>query len=308
MPVVHHICRLATVDDVRKSAPLWRQDRPLFDSDVWAKMPDMLENLLQNELIRLAYIEALPTREPRMLGGISFIHPEYLEEAHANRWTLPNTVFRAVLEHRLPFLSPKKIGQINSRSELHLMNFFGNFNDIDLTQTEMADFYEVSNRGYHFFHFGYAYRALWAEVLPPHHVRELQSQGMQIERELALPTGQTSTLMCLTREVARLNPYLRRSGYFFPPTPRFHFSQGEQRLIELSMLDMPDDAIADRLHFSMDAIKKRWRSIYMKVDSTDPGLLADTHSGTGRRRALLSYLRIHLEEIRPYARSNSAHV
>jgi hypothetical protein len=302
MPAVHHVCRLATIEDIRKSAPLWGEDRPLFDNDVWARMPDLLDNLLQNESVRLAYIEALPNREPRLLGGISFIYPEYLDEARAKGSTLPNTVFRAVLEHRTPFLSPKKIGKINAQCELHLMNFFGNFNEVDLTQSEMANFYEVSNQGYHFFHFGYAYRAMWAEVLLPHHVRELQNHGMQIERELSLPAGRTSTLMCLKREVARANPYLRRSGYFFPPEPRFQFSRGEQSLLELSMLDIPDDTIATRFHVSMDAIKKRWRSIYMKVDLTDAGLLADADSGTGQRRALLSYLRMHLEEIRPYSR------
>ena len=60
MLAVHHVCRLATVEDIEKSAPLWGQDRPLFDSDVWDRMPDLLENLLQNELVRLAYIEAHP--------------------------------------------------------------------------------------------------------------------------------------------------------------------------------------------------------------------------------------------------------
>jgi len=290
------------MEDIRKSAPLWGEDWPLFDSVVWARMPDLLDNLLQNESVRLAYIEALPNREPRLLGGISFIHPEYLDEAHAKGSTLPNTVFRAVLEHRTPFLSPKKIGKINAQCELHLMNFFGNFNDLDLTQSEMANFYEVSNQGYHFFHFGYAYRAMWAEVLPTHHVRELQNQGMQVVRQLTLCTGHTSTLLCLTRDVARTNPYLRRSGYFFPPEPRFRFSPGEQVLLELSLLDTPDDDIAATLHLSIDAIKKRWRSIYMKVDLADPGLLADLDSGTEQRRALLSYLRMHLEEIRPYSR------
>jgi hypothetical protein len=171
MPAVHHICRLATVEDIRKSASLWGQDRDLFDSHVWAKMPELLENLLQNELVRLAYIEALPRREPRLLGGISFIKPEYLDEALAKRSTLPNTVFRAILERRMPFLSREKIGKVNAQCKLHLMNFFGNFGDVDLTQSEMANFYEVSKNGYHFFHFGYAYRTLWAEVLPAHHVR-----------------------------------------------------------------------------------------------------------------------------------------
>jgi len=301
MRAVHHVCRLATVQDIRKSAPLWGQDRPLFDTDVWVRMPTLLEELLRNELVRLAYIESLPSHEPRLLGGICFIDSGYVDEAHAKGSTLPNTVFRAVLERRTPFLSLKEVGKINARRELHLMNFFGNFNDLDLSRLEMANFYEVSNRGYHFFHFGYAYRALWAEVLAAHHVQELQNQGMQIMRILTLPAGQTSTLMCLTRDVAQANPYLPRSGFFFPPKPRFEFSLGEQAVLELSMVDMPDDHIASSLHVSMDAIKKRWRSIYAKVDSADPELLMHMDSGMGQRRALLSYLRMHLEEIRPYS-------
>ena len=274
----------------------------MFDTDVWDRMPQLLAVLMRNDLVRLAYVESLPKCEPKLLGGISFIDPEYLDEAREKGATLPNTVFRAALERRTPFLSPKKIGKINQQGELHLMNFFGNFNDLELTQSEMANFYEVSNQGYHFFHFGYAYRAMWAEVLPTYHVRELQNQGMQIVRDLTLCTGQTSTLMCLTRDVARANPYFRRSGYFFPPEPRFRFSPNEQGLLELSLLDTPDDDIAARLHLSIDAIKKRWRSIYMKVELADPGLLADADSGRGQRRALLSYLRMHLEEIRPYSR------
>lgn len=302
MSATHHVCRLATLEDIRKSAHLWGRDRPLFDTDVWARMPKLLEELLQDDLIRLAYIESLPSGEPRMLGGISFIDPEYVSQARAKEWTLPNTVFRAVLEHRSPFLSPKKLGKMNAQCEVHLMNFFGNFDDIDLTRSEMANFYDVSNHGYYFFHFGYAYRALWVDVSPPFHVRELQNQGMQVERELKLPTGQTSTLMCLTRDFARANPYLRRSAYFFPPVPRFRFALGEQGILELCMLEVADQDIAGRLHVSMDAIKKRWRSIYTKVDLADPGLLADVDSGTARRRALLNYLKMHLEEIRPYSR------
>jgi hypothetical protein len=34
---------------------------------------------------------------------------------------------------------------------------------------------------------------------------------------------------------------------------------------------MPDDGIIAGLDIFMDAVKKRWRSIYVKVDSADPG-------------------------------------
>lgn len=142
---------------------------------------------------------------------------------------------------------------------------------------------------------------MWAEVWPPHHVRELQNQWMQIERQMNLQTGETSTLMCLTPEQALANPYARRSGYFFPPAPRFRFSLGEQSVLEWTMLGLADDEIAAQVHVSMDAIKKRWRSIYTKVGNVDPELLATADSGTAQRRELLSYLEVHLEEIRPYS-------
>src|SRR5215475_2783863 len=103
MRAVNHVCRLATVQDIRKSAPLWAQDRALFDTDVWVRMPTLLEELLRNELVRLAYIESLPSGEPRLIGGISFIDPGYVDEARAQGSTLPNAVFRAVLERRTPF-------------------------------------------------------------------------------------------------------------------------------------------------------------------------------------------------------------
>lgn len=154
MPTTHHICRLAAVEDIRRTTPLWAPDRPLFDADVWARMPALLSELLQSELVKLAIIESVPARQPRLLGAVSFIEPEYVAEALASGSTLPNTVMRAALDGRHPFLSPEQIAQINPRAELHLMNFFGNIGALDLRKQEMANFYEVSNRGYYLLHYG----------------------------------------------------------------------------------------------------------------------------------------------------------
>ena len=142
---------------------------------------------------------------------------------------------------------------------------------------------------------------MWIEVCPPQHVVELESHGMHIERQMKLPTGETSTLLCLTRDRALENPCARRCGLFFPPAPRFHFARGEQTVLELTFQGLADDEIAARVHVSMDAVKKRWRSIYAKVANADPGLLAAVDSGVAQRRELLNYLELHLEERRPYA-------
>lgn len=280
--------------------PLWASDRVLYDPEVWAGMPAVLERLFDRELISFALIESLRSHVPRLLGGIAFIRTEYVAHSRAGQTTLPNAVMGAALEGRNPFLSPREVGEDNARGELQLWNFFGNMHVIDLSDPELANFYRTSNEGHRFFHFGYSYRAMWMEVSPLHHVHELQQLGMHIDREIPLVGGSTATLLRLTREDALANPYSRYSGYFFPPAPRFAFSKGEQSLLEYALLDDSDDVAAKELHVSGEAIKKRWRSIYAKIEAIDPQVLLTASSGTARRRAVLHYLRQHMEELRPY--------
>ena len=280
--------------------PLWASDRVLYDPEVWAGLPAVLERLFDRELISFALIESLRSRLPRLLGGIAFIRPEYVAQSRAGQTTLPNAVMGAALEGRNPFLSPREVSEDNARGELHLWNFFGHMHVIDLSDPELANFYRTSNEGHRFFHFGYSFRAMWMEVSPLHHAHELQQLGMHIDRGIPLVGGSTATLLRLTREDALANPYSRFSGYFFPPAPRFAFSKGEQSLLEYALLNDSDDVAAKELHVSGEAIKKRWRSIYAKIDAVDPHVLLTAGSGTARRRALIHYLRQHLEELRPY--------
>jgi hypothetical protein len=280
--------------------PIWEQDRVLYDEDVWSSLPGLLEDLIERDQASFAIVESLPAGEPRLFGGVAFVRPEYISQARSGASTLPNIVLRAVLENRKPLLSPKEVAEENARGELHLMTFFGNVNVINLSNPEQADFYRTSNEGFRFFIFGYSLRSIWFEVRPPHHVEELRQQGMRVDRQIALAGDRTATLMRLTREDALANPYARFSAYFFPPKPRFAFSLREQRLIEYALLEASDADAASELNLSEDAIKKRWRSIYAKVEDIDPHLLLGVTSGTARRRTLLHYLRQHLEELRPY--------
>jgi hypothetical protein len=272
----------------------------LYDPEVWADLPALLERLFDRELISFALIESLRSRVPRLLGGIAFIRPEYVAQSRAGQTTLPNAVMGAALEGRNPFLSPREVGEENARGELHLLNFFGNMHEIELSDPELANFYRTSNEGHRFFHFGYSFRAMWMEVSPLYHAHELQQIGMHIDRQIPLVGGSTATLLRLTREDALANPYSRYSGYFFPPAPRFAFSKGEQSLLEYALLDDSDDVAAKELHVSHEAIKKRWRSIYAKTEAVDPHVLLTASSGAARRRAVLHYLRQHMEELRPY--------
>lgn len=279
---------------------LWESSRKYFDVQTWRALPSLLEDLLRRELISLAVIEDAASKLPRMLGGISFVNPDYVKEARASCTTLHNFMFGAALRGQSPFFSPKQVAIENAQGTLHLLNFLGNFNVTDLSEEELSTFYSVNNEAYRFFHFGYNYQAMWFEVFEPHRTAELQTQGMHTDKQTLLADGDIATLFRLTAEDALADPYRRFCTLFFPPKPCFQFSSGEQMLLESALMERSDVEVTERLHLSIDAVKKRWRSIYQKVDMVAPEVLCDAQSGSARRRSLLHYLKHHLEELRPY--------
>lgn len=300
MPATHYICRRACPEDIRRSRKVWECSQKYFDAQTWRALPSLLEELMGRDVVTIAILESVHSNMPRPFAGVSFVHPDYIKEALSSSVTLHNFIFAAVLRGEAPFLTPKQVATENARGTLNLMNFLGSWDVSDLSGAELSNFWTVNNEGYRFFHFGYNYKVMWFEVFEPPRAAELLTQGMHISREVPLADGETATLFRLTAEEAQANPYRRFCTLFFPPKPYFQFSSGEQRLLEYALLDYSDEDATKTLHLSPDAVKKRWRSIYQKVDMTHPELLSRAKSGTARRRALLRYLKHHLEELRPY--------
>jgi hypothetical protein len=75
------------------------------------------------------------------------------------------------------------------------------------------------------------------------------------------------------------------------PPPRLGFTQPQQRLLELALLDYADAAAAEELGISSEAVRKRWRAIHSRHEFGE---------GKDQRRGLLAYVRQHLEELRPW--------
>ena len=126
---------------------LWAADQALYEAEVWRGLAPLLEALMQLDLVTFAVVESVQSQVLRLIGGISFIHPEYIEEAKARGSTLPNTVMKAAMGHRTPFLSVKQVAEQNARGELCYLGLFGNMDGIDLADPIMADFYPAEPGG-----------------------------------------------------------------------------------------------------------------------------------------------------------------
>ena len=97
------------------------------------------------------------------------------------------------------------------------------------------------------------------------------------------------------------NYWLHRMFTYFPP--RFYFSEGQRLVVMRARLGMTDSEIATDLGIRSDAVKKRWSSIYARVEAVMPGLLPKSAAktrGSEKRRALVAYIADRPEELRPY--------
>lgn len=99
-------------------------------------------------------------------------------------------------------------------------------------------------------------------------------------------------------------------GLFDYSAPRFGFSQGEQKLLLAAVEgEGTDIELGSALGLSVPTIKCMWASIYRRLDEHPEGRITararlgrdGASRGPERRRRLLTYLREHPEELRPYS-------
>ncbi|MGD9783870.1 MAG: helix-turn-helix transcriptional regulator [Hyphomicrobiaceae bacterium] len=89
--------------------------------------------------------------------------------------------------------------------------------------------------------------------------------------------------------------------------PRCRFAPAEQRLLRLAVAGQTDQQIMTALDLSQNTIKGTWRSIYDRIQTHAPFVLADTgdeREATGRgpekRRRVIAFVIAHPQELRPY--------
>jgi hypothetical protein len=85
--------------------------------------------------------------------------------------------------------------------------------------------------------------------------------------------------------------------------PRFALSRGEKDLLKGALIGVEDAELAATLNRTPAALKRRWNQIFQKVAAVEPELCPEAVGsvrGPQKRHRILSYLRNHPEELRPY--------
>ena len=88
--------------------------------------------------------------------------------------------------------------------------------------------------------------------------------------------------------------------------PRFDFRDTEQELLLHAFNGDTDTELAVLLNIAPITVKKRWQSIYSKVELVDRSILVGPNEGQNelrgleKKRRIIQYLRHHMEELRTY--------
>jgi hypothetical protein len=296
MPIRYRRARLS---DVQRAWSVVQSEKDLFSARMWSELPALLEDLGQREKITLCVFEDLDKSQFFSMGGFGFLQPEFLRAALRNPTQgILEQAFAAELDLRPAWLNQREIADGNRLGALEALTFFAtpNFDDPNCA-LEIGMIFDA----FTFFVKAFHFRAIWQENSTPQATEALVNSGYTVFREVATESGGTITLLRASSEpTPPLGSFL--ASVIVSRRARFGFSRAEQKLLECALLDFSDREAMEHLAVSADAIKKRWRSIYIKVSGIEPRLFQPDDSGAVQRRALLHRLRHNLEELRPFKR------
>ena len=110
----------------------------------------------------------------------------------------------------------------------------------------------------------------------------------------------------MSRDSVRDAPYSVATAIYRYQAPVLRLSPAEQALLAEALDGKTDAELSSALGLSLEAVKKRWISIYARVETARPGILESPAAETARRgpqkrHRVVAWVRSHPEELRPFA-------
>jgi hypothetical protein len=316
--------RLARAEDLEAGSHLIHPGLKLAH-EVQARLAEIWSDLMASGAARFVVFEdpALPYPESIEAVGVTAFARKCFIEGFLERPApyITALVYEQLLAGKSPLLTGSEVRSANSGEGLNLLSLHFALRHPDLTHPRTEEVLVLSNTAFFFFHGGYRLNCAIAEVYGREQADYNQAGGFPLYTDFAadFPSQESASLeqehpfLFLLRKEDVLPSAVNPLSYlFYPLTPRIWFSTMEQKVLERGLLNESDEGICENLGVSLDTVKKTWRRIYERVDREMPQLLGPEalrpergSRGSEKRRHLLEYMRVHLEELRPWRRDSA---
>lgn len=151
---------------------------------------------------------------------------------------------------------------------------------------------------------GYRLHRFLQEINGPEEMQALSES--KIFRLIGRYPGLDRATALLTKQDAVAVPYSFAISMFHYEVPVLRLRETDQQLLLAALVGRTDAELSADLGVPIQTIKKRWISVFERIARTKPELFeavppgGDEGRGPQKRHHVLSYVRGHPEELRPY--------
>lgn len=266
------------------------------------------QNLLDSPAFMANVIEAerQPGR-PRIVGcgmGV-FVDPAFAaRELNNPRPGLNSRIIDSIAAGQSVVLDREAIASGSAGRGLDFVNMYGTWRDGALDADELAELQALLGTSFVEAFAGYRFNRVLKEAIGQARIDLARATGSY--RLIAEFPASASALFAVSPESARAAPYSVATRMYRYHEPVLHLRPAEQALLTAALDGKTDAELSADLGISIEAVKKRWITIFARVDEYIPEVLSPnvvdgSRRGPQKRHRVVAYIRAHLEELRPFA-------
>ena len=225
-------------------------------------------------------------------------------EIHTPRPGLNARIIAGIASGEPVVLSRDQIGAGNASEGIDFVNMYGTWREGIMNADQLAEVHTLLGTSFVEHFAGYRFNRVFKEAIGRSKIALARATGTY--RLVAEFQESESALVVVTPESVLAAPYSVAATMYRYQAPLLRLRPAEQKLLSAALVGKTDAELSADLGLSIEAIKKRWMSIFARVDEFKPEILSqDAADSDGRgpqkRHRVVAYIRTHPEELRPFS-------
>jgi hypothetical protein len=217
---------------------------------------------------------------------------------------LNSRIIAAVAAEESILLSRAQIAAGNAGEGIDFVNMYGMWREGIMNADQLAEVHALLGTSFVEHFAGYRFNRVFKEAVGQSSIALARATGTY--RIVAEFKKSESALAVATRESVLTAPYSVAAALYRYQAPELHLRPAEQSLLAAALVGKTDAELSEDLGLSIEAIKKRWMSIFDRIDEFKPEILSRTGAdsdgrGPQKRHRVVAYIRSHPEELRPFS-------
>src|SRR5262245_45231136 len=198
-------------------------------------------------------------------------------------------------------LGRTQIAAGNAGEGIDFVNMYGTWRDGIMSALQLVEAQALLGSSFVEHFAGYRFNRVLKEAIG--HSRIALARATGTYRIVAEFQEHESALAVVTRESVLTAPYSVAAKMYRYEVPVLRLRPAEQKLLAAAVTGKTDAELSEELELSIEAVKKRWMSVFDRVDEFKPEILgrgeADSDGrGPQKRHRVIAYIRTHPEELR----------